>query len=428
MSLKQKLGPVPYRFIQSSNDRLQVKFSKDHLKEVTAKQASSYSLEVIKEGQIGVAVQNQLDLDRLIDKALISAEYGEAVSYLYPQSQKVKDNPKLYSDKIVDLTPETLISTGQQMIQQLKDYNANILVDVSFTKSVSHGSLETSSQIDHHQSTTSYSGYLEGELVQTGDILQIGEFWGWRDLTIDHPQMVQKLIQKFKWAEKITNIKSGIYPVIFMPDALSTVLDFIFEASSGKNVEKKVSRWTDQLGQVVMDSRISMVDDPTIDYAIDSTMLDDQGYPSQILPIIDQGKLVNFYHDLNTAQKVNQEPNGRGFGVPAHPGLTNVRISTGQLTTEQLIKNIKHGVIVEQVIGGGQDSPYAGDFSLNIHLGYLIEDGQIVGRIKDCLISGNIFEMLKSQLIDISSDAEWYGGSLQIAPMAFEKMTITGNK
>ena len=37
----------------------------------------------------------------------------------------------------------------------------------------------------------------------------------------------------------------------------------------------------------------------------------------------------------------------------------------------------------------------AGDFSVNIELGYLIEKGKVVGRVKDAMISGNAWELLK---------------------------------
>jgi len=49
---------------------------------------------------------------------------------------------------------------------------------------------------------------------------------------------------------------------------------------------------------------------------------------------------------------------------------------------------------VDDVIGAGQGNNLNGEFSMSITLGYKIEKGEIVGRVKDVMVSGNIFELL----------------------------------
>jgi PmbA protein len=53
-----------------------------------------------------------------------------------------------------------------------------------------------------------------------------------------------------------------------------------------------------------------------------------------------------------------------------------------------------------------------GDFKANVSLGYKIEHGKIVGRIKDTMISGNVYDAL-SKLEAVSDKAEWVYGSLR---------------
>ncbi len=59
------------------------------------------------------------------------------------------------------------------------------------------------------------------------------------------------------------------------------------------------------------------------------------------------------------------------------------------------------------MLGFGQTNMTNGDFSANLLLGFLVENGEIVGRVKDAMISGNIFELLKGD-IQISSDVNPY--------------------
>lgn len=426
MSIKTKLKAKQYRFVTSSSDQLNVSFSKDNLKEVTSKQTSSYQLEVISNSKSGVAAQNQLDQDVLIAKALVSSQFGENVSYTYPKPV-VNKAVKVFSPQIERMTAKQMISIGQSIIADIKKTNPKILVDVNLHKSVGRSSLEISSGFKDQEPATSFGLSFEGELVSDGDILQIGDYYAWRDLGFNSKQFTKGVIDKFKHSQKVVTIKSGKYPVIFEPDAMVNLLEFVFTSASAINVEQKVSRWIDQLDRQVFDSRVSITDDPTVSFAIDSTSFDDEGVPCLPLEIIKNGVLKNFYTDLRTADKLKMQPNGRGFGIPTDPQLTNIIVSPGKLSSQKIIKNIKKGIIVDQVIGGGQDSPYAGDFSFNIHLGFLIENGEIVGRIKNCLVSGNVFDMLKNQLMEISSDTTWYGGSLSIAPFAFENVNIVGN-
>lgn len=415
----------PYRYQISSSDSLMVRFNKGNLKEVTSKQNSSYTLEIIKNGRLGYASSNQNDFDYLLKKAIASSEFGDKVSYLYPKKQPAIA-VKLYSDKVAKLTTTDLIKIGKSLIQKFQSKLPEVLVDVKLQKSEGESILENSADLAIKDKGTFLSISIEGEYVTKGDILQIGEYYGWRDNTFNIDQFANELIEKFTRSKKLVSVKPAKYPVIFAPEVTSSVFEFLETALSAESVFKKVSRWEKQLNQQVADSRFSLFDDPTIDFAAASTKIDDEGNSVGILPLIENGVLKNFYTDLKNAKRLGMKPNGRGFGIPASPTVTNWIIKPGEKDLSEIIKNTKKGIIVYQVIGGGQDSPYSGDFSLNIHLGFLIENGEIVGRIKNYMVSGNIFEMLKNQLVEISSNSEWYGGSLNFPYLVFKEMNIVG--
>ena len=67
--------------------------------------------------------------------------------------------------------------------------------------------------------------------------------------------------------------------------------------------------------------------------------------------------------------------------------------------------------MVEQLMGATQGNVLGGDFSGNVLLGYKVEDGKIVGRVKDTMVSGNIYQLLK-QVAAIGNDTRWIGGFL----------------
>ena len=65
-----------------------------------------------------------------------------------------------------------------------------------------------------------------------------------------------------------------------------------------------------------------------------------------------------------------------------------------------------------------------GDFGGNLLLGYKIEKGEIVGRLKDTLISGNAYELL-ANIGRIGGRCEWVGGRLYAPPMVLEGVTVS---
>jgi len=62
-----------------------------------------------------------------------------------------------------------------------------------------------------------------------------------------------------------------------------------------------------------------------------------------------------------------------------------------------------------RVPGPGQGNPINGEFSANVFLGYKIEDGEIVGRVKDVMLAGNAYDALKD-IVAISREQERMGG------------------
>ena len=107
-----------------------------------------------------------------------------------------------------------------------------------------------------------------------------------------------------------------------------------------------------------------------------------------------------------------------GFSSQPSPGNSNITVEPGTMSFEAMIKDIRYGLLVDQVLGGGQSNVLAGEFSVNIDLGYLIENGEIVGRVKDCMFAGNAFEVFNN-IVAIGDKAEWHG-SIKVPPFLLQ--------
>jgi len=156
-------------------------------------------------------------------------------------------------------------------------------------------------------------------------------------------------------------------------------------------------------------------DDPLVAYCPASRPCDDEGVPSQRTSLVEQGRVAHFLYDLQTAALAHTQSTGNGGrsrgGLPA-PAPSAFVIASGSTTFDEMISDIEEGLVIEQLMGAGQGNILGGDFSGNVLLGYKVERGKIVGRVKDTMVSGNVYQVLK-EITAIGSEAKWVGGFLQ---------------
>jgi PmbA protein len=180
-----------------------------------------------------------------------------------------------------------------------------------------------------------------------------------------------------------------------------------------------------KLGKQVFDQKLSLWDDPTIAYRPHSRPCDDEGIASQRTPLIEEGEVASFLYDLQTAALANTKStgnSGRGGGLPS-PAPSAFTIAPGQTPFEEMVSDIKEGLVIEQLMGAEQGNILGGDFSGNVLLGYKVESGKIVGRVKDTMVSGNVYQVLK-EVTAIGSEAKWVGGFIQTPPIYCPRLSV----
>ena len=178
------------------------------------------------------------------------------------------------------------------------------------------------------------------------------------------------------------------------------MLHGFFLGINGRNVIKGDSPLKGRLGEEIFSKSITITDNPHIDYSTGACPISNEGVPTRIIPLVEKGILKNFLYDLNTAALAEEEPTGHNGCHPHYPVVT-----PGKKVSSELLKDIESGIYIDGLIGFGQSNILNGDFSCNLGLGFKIENGKITGRIKNAMVSGNIYEIFKNNVI-LSSDME----------------------
>jgi PmbA protein len=394
-------------------------FENDKLKSIKSSQNTSMSVKVIMDGKIGSSHTTDIkDVDGLVERALEVAEFGSPAHFQFPGHQEAQD-VKIYDNAVTSVSKEEMVNLGREMVELVKDYNPDILMDAGISKRVSRGEFANSSGAEYTAEGTGFDINVNGQWVRGTDILWAGYGFGWRKREIDHVKVAQKAIELFRMAENIASIRSGEMPVIFTPAGMHVLIIALELGFNGKNVFLRSSPLAGRIGEKIADERFSLIDDPLIDYASNSSRYDNEGVSHQRTPLIRNGVAENFLYDLDTAGRAGTKSTGNGVGC----GTTNLVIQEGDTPYEDIIKNTKEGLIVHSVLGLGQGNPISGEFSVNIQLGYKIENGEVVGRVKDVMLAGNTYDAIQN-IEAIGDKAEWTGGSVLTPPIKIRRLSV----
>ena len=403
-----------------------IEFANNRLKSLETKASEGIALRVIADNKLGFASSTDLTrLSDLVDAAIATAEIGDPVEFDFTQDVNSIESKSDYQYP----KTEQLVNVGEDLISQVHQYNSDILVDVSFHSRSSQEKLATTTNVYTEKNSQSLSAVISGNLVRGEDFLQAYTYEVARDRQPDYEQILHKLIQKYQRAEDTATITSGTYPVLFTPSAVSSTMGRMFGTIfSGQSIVQKASPLTDKLGEKIVDERITVFEDPSL--GVSACAFDDEGVATNKKNLIDQGVVQQFYWDRRWAARHGVESSGNGFrgGISRpSPSLVNVCIAPGTTTVDDLIAGMKEGIIVDQVLGAGQSNVLAGEFSVNIDLGYKVENGKIVGRVKDTMVAGNIFEAFNN-LVDLGDRPEWVGSGAYVPHILFARLGVAARQ
>jgi PmbA protein len=274
---------------------------------------------------------------------------------------------------------------------------------------------------------TEFGISVSANLIRGTDMLDVFSFNVSCEPEMETDSLFTEIREKLDLARESGSIKSGKMPVVFTPLAfMLSVGPALGMGFNGKMVEQGASPLAKRVGQKVFDERLSVHDDATLDKRPRSSPFDDEGVSTRKVTLVDKGVVSEFLYDLQTAGKVGTRSTGNGYrgqGSPS-PGSTATVVDAGEGSIEEIIADIKEGLIVEYLLGGGQANVLRGDFGGNVHLGFKIENGQLAGRVKNTLIAGNTYEVL-ADIRRVGGERRWVGGSLYCPPIALEGVTVS---
>ena len=404
----KKKGVNQYELYYSESYIEPVKFDQNVLQSLEVKSEKGLGIRVIQDGKVGFTATNDFDNpEPAVERALAVSKFGKPVGFEFP-SKSVYPEVNVYEP--TGWPTESRIELGRELIDTLVTLCKELRLNVELNYAESTVRVVNSSGLDYSYQKTGYTLEVEGLAILETGITWIFDWLASANPIADPHAVIPRLRRQLEHANKLAHFRSGKLAVIFAPLAFfMTFVRTLSAGLSGKSVVRKITPLLGKEGEKVLGESFTLWDDGTMDWMYGSRPFDDEGVPTTKRKLIDHGVLQGFVFDLDTAAKAGKPPTGnavRDYTSTPTPGFNNMVIEAGNTSIDDMIKDTKRGILIYGVIGGGQSNVLAGDFSVNVGLGFLIDNGEIVGRVKDTMVAGNFYELFRDGRFMLSKEQQ----------------------
>lgn len=198
---------------------------------------------------------------------------------------------------------------------------------------------------------------------------------------------------------------------------------------SGEEVTKGRSLFANRLGEEVAAANLALVEDPTNPLAWGASRADAEGLACRRNVLIEGGKLLGYLYDTRAARVAGASSTGSavrgGYRTTPRAGARALSIEPGELTEDEIVARIDHGLLVQSVIGARSGvNTVSGDFSVGAE-GLMIRGGCLAEPVREITVASSIQRMLQ-HVSFIGGDIEWLPGNTAGLSIAIDDMSMSG--
>jgi PmbA protein len=225
---------------------------------------------------------------------------------------------------------------------------------------------------------------------------------------------------------------SGSCPVVLDPTVAAGFVGLLGKAVGADAVQRGRSPLAERLGEEVAGEAFLLHDDGLDPDGFATAPIDAEGTPRRRTALIEGGRLRTFLHDSYTARRGGTTSTGNagrsGYRSPPGVDASNLLISPGAASLEQLLREAGDGVYITDVAGLHSGvNPVTGVFSVGAS-GRAIRGGERAEPLREFTIASDLVSMLRA-VRAAGSETRWvpFGGSVSVPPLLIGEMTVSGS-
>lgn len=380
---------------QVNFENIGVSFEDSKFKKVDSSINQTTSISAIKDNYFGFAYTTSIDdVGVLIQNAKNSMVGKVDGSFGVADKDKI-ENLNTYKKSVENLTAEDMLDKLNKIVAYLKDKTKAQINLEGYIEKINLKVL-TSKGIDYDQKISTYINYIS--LIYPGSYSNVSRIFAFYDIEDLDKESLDYLLFLYNQSEKQIRPQSGKMKVLFLPEAFYTFIYRLSSALSGNSLIYKRTPLEGKIGQKIASNQFTLFHDPLrLDFPY-ARAFDDEGTRTEKINFIENGVLKNFYFNRKAAYKYGVKSTAHGYcqepTEPASAFVPNFMVGKGDKSIYQLISMMDKGVIIPSVLGAHSGNIQNGDFSIGLSPGIYVENGNIVGHVKDSMVAANIYDCL----------------------------------
>ena len=367
-------------------------------------------IRILKDQKQGFAFTS--NMDNLKDTALKAIENSKLTkvdeNYSFAEVEKVNDVEKVYDDKFKDLSLDESVEFLKSSIATASDTGCEV-TGAGFSASEGRSLIVNSNGVSIEDKGTGFGLGLSVTIQKDGEIATSYNSASSRFFDIDGEKLASEVCELAKSSLNTKPVETDDYSVVLDYYAAVGLLQTFISAFNGENVLRGRSILQGKIGSQITSPTLSIIDNPLLEKGMYTAKCDGEGSVSRQTDLVKDGVLSSFIYDIYTANKAGVETTSNGLrgSYLSTPMIspTNLEFRFSEMRD---LSEIDKGVLTTSVLGAHTANPISGDFSVEASNAFKIENGELTEPISKAMVSGNIFEIMKS-VEGLNSEVKQYG-------------------
>ncbi len=413
-------GITKYKYTVTNSEKRELNLEAGDFKLFRTVFSNSGSIKVFKDNKIGSASGNDISEEGL--KGLASDALAAAESSPEDPAHDIgpKVEPHVFKQGVLE--PDI-----DKFIERIKELLATIEKEYPLVKVFQAvGSYDRWNWFSRNSNGTEFEGYggQYGVMIEVcasdGENTTGMDGAGVSMINLDTP-----IIELGDIRNHLADIEKSIKPdtvegkfdgtVIITPACAADFISMVIGnyISDGVIIDG-TSQWLDKVGEQVASDKLTVRLDPFDERINIGERATSNGFLSEAVTLIDKGVLKTHFLSLYAANKTGRPlVKNTGFDLIIEPG---------DKSYEEILAGVKKGLILGRFSGGSPGTN--GEFSGVAKNSFLVEDGKIKNAVAECMISGNLGDVVKN-ISAISKEQICDGGTV-VPYIAVEGIVISG--
>ena len=406
LSTAAAAGATQADALYAEDESLSVDVFEGRVKNLERSDSAGVGIRVLVDGRPGYSFTERLSLeaiDRAARDAVDLSRFTEAIPVDLP------GNPPhsaldlgIWSESVRDFSPDAMIALllEAEGAARAADPRIENVPHLGCSRSVSRSVLGNSRGLLHERRGGTVSMGV-GVVAREGSVSKMG----WDGLVLranggfDPSRLARTACERATSLLGASPIAPGTIPVLFDRHVAGSFLSLFLGSFLADSVQKGQSRLAGRIGERVAAPGFHLRTEPHLRGMSGTRAVDGEGVATSPRSLVEDGVLLGFLHNLETAARDGIRPTGdasRGYSgrVGASFGNAVVPLAGGRSHTELLGAHPRLLHVVK-LDGSSGCNGVSGEISIGVQ-GFLVENGTPVRAVDRVTLSGNFFDLLRN--------------------------------